>query len=137
MLPPDDEENIAVNRRGSLVHRSGLRGATKQSQVGDRKQTDGRNQRPDPAARKPTVSRLGGGQLSKSVSPPLLVATEYYFGDGEMCSEGQRSPRDASGVFVLPRRRAAPVGMPLRRSIWSVHSAISHVGVIRQGCGRL
>jgi len=68
MPPPDDEKNIAVNRRGSLVHRSGLRGATKQSQVGDRKQTAGGNHRPGPAARKPTVSRLGGGgQLSKSV----------------------------------------------------------------------
>src|SRR2546423_2155719 len=105
MLRPDDEKDIAVNRRGSLVHRSGLRGATKQSQVGDRKQTDGRNQRPDPAARKPTVSRLGGGgQLSKSVSPPLLVATEYYFADGKICSERHRSPRNATGVLVLPRR---------------------------------
>ena len=159
MLRPDDEKDIAVNRRGSLVHRSAACAAPQsraRSATGRRPPEETRGRTLQAAS----LPYLDDGPLcTASVSSELVGAqprrmrrrggpsysglcigisfTEYYFADGKICSGGQRSPRDASGVLVLPRRRAAPVGMPLGRSIWSIHSAISHVGVIRQGCGRL
>src|SRR5438270_6047412 len=138
MLRPDDEKDIAVNRRGSLVHRSAACAAPQsraRSATGSRPPEETRGRTLQPAS----LPHLDDGPLcTASVSSELVGAqpcrmrrrggpsysglwigisfTEYYFGGGKTCSEGesQRGLRAVSSCCLdgEPRRCACPLDGP-------------------------